>query len=140
MSIPPFVDSTGLLPPGDHEATLDEVKERFCWNYRRRVIYNGIEFTACELTKLQVTEIWLDGSFVTNKERPRDADVAYEVPAGSDPATWGLFSPQRRRDLKQYQHVDLLHYWPGQPSIRDFFCEDRNGTAKGIVRLLAGQP
>jgi hypothetical protein len=139
MSIPSFVGPAGLLPPGDHEATLSEIKERFCWNYRRTVIYNGLEYVVGELTNQRVTIIWVDGSFVTSKERPRDVDVACEVPAGGDPATWGWCSPQRQKDLKNAQHVHLFHCWCGQQrSIKDFFCQDRDGTSKGIIRLMVG--
>jgi|SRR5215469_7199049 len=136
MAIPAFVESTGLLPAGDYPATLAEIKERFCWNYRRTVIYNGLEFVASELTSHQVTTIWIDGSFVTTKDRPRDVDVACEVPDCCDPTHWGLCSPSRRKDLKRFWHVDLLHYWHGQPPIKEFLSKDRDGTDKGIIQLL----
>jgi hypothetical protein len=103
------------------------------------VIYSGLEFVVGELASHQVTTIWVDGSFVTSKERPGDVDVACEVPAGADTATWGWCSPQRQKDLKKVQRVHLFHCWIGQqPSIKDFFCKDRDGTPKGIIRLVAG--
>lgn len=89
MPIPSFVKPSGLLPPGDHEATLDEIKDRFCWTYRRRVIYGGLEFVTDELKSYEVTSIWVDGSFATDKARPQDVDVACDVPPGSDPNDWG---------------------------------------------------
>jgi Family of unknown function (DUF6932) len=137
MTIPAFEESTGLLPPGDHEATLAEIKARFCWNYRRREIYMGLEYVTGELRSHQVEHIWVDGSFVTSKQNPRDVDVAYGVPIGVDPDDWGWLAPARRHDLKRLRRVDLLPDWPGQPSIYDFFCQDRDGTKKGIVRLMA---
>ncbi|SRR6266536_127805 len=136
MCIPGFVALTGLLPPGDHEATLAEIKDRLCWNYRRREIYNGLEYVAGELTNHHVERIWVDGSFVTNKARPNDVDVAYEVPSGADNNTWGMLSPQRRRDLKKYHRVHLLDDWPGQPQINRWFCKDKDGNEKGIIRLI----
>ena len=136
MAIPSFTE-VGLLPPGNHEATLKEIEERFVWSYGRKVIYDGLVFVTDQLNSSNVTTIWVDGSFVTAKVRPRDVDVAYEVPAETDPYQWGLLSPDRRRDLKKYQRVDLLAYWPGQSAIIDYFCEDRDGTAKGIIQLIA---
>jgi hypothetical protein len=135
MAIPAFEQSTGLLPPGDHEATLAEIYDRLCWNYRRKEVYQGLEYVAGELRSHQVAQIWVDGSFVTNKDRPRDVDVAYEVPEGANPDDWGWLSPARHRDLKKFRRVDLHQDWPGQPKMYKFFCHDRNGTPKGIVRL-----
>lgn len=136
MTIPPF-EASGLLPPGDHEATLAEIQERFCWNYRRRKIYQGLEYATGELVSHKVEKIWVDGSFATRKERPGDVDVAYEVPVGADPDDWGWLSPGRRRDLKKIHSVDLWPDWPGQPQMKTFFCSDDNGNSKGIIRLIA---
>jgi hypothetical protein len=135
--IPAFEESTGLLPPGEYQASLAEIREVLCWNYRRREIYNGLEYVAGELRSHQVDQIWVDGSFVTSKERPRDVDVAYEVPPGADPDGWGWLSPARHNDLKKFRRVDLHQDWPGQQQMSKFFCQDRNGTQKGILRLLA---
>ena len=135
MAIPRFEEPSGLLPPGDHEATLTEIGERFCWNYRRKEIYKGLEYVAGELLSHQVERIWVDGSFVTKKERPGDVDVAYEVPLGADPDSWGWLSPGRRRDLKKVHRVDLLPDWPGQPQINRWFCQDEDGNPKGIIRI-----
>ena len=135
--IPPFEKSTGLLPPGEYEASLAEIRETLCWSYRRRVIYGGLEYVAGELRSHQVDRIWVDGSFVTSKERPGDVDVAYEVPQNSDPDDWGWLSPVRHNDLKKFRRVDLHQDWPGQPRISNYFQQDRDGTPKGILRLVA---
>jgi hypothetical protein len=136
MAIPPFDESTGLLPPGDHEATLIEIEGRLCWNYRRKEIYRGLEYVAGELVSHHVDKIWVDGSFVTRKERPGDVDVAYEVPEGGDPEGWGWLSPQRRGDLKKIHRVHLFPDWPGQPQLNRWFCSDKDGNDKGIIRLI----
>jgi len=135
MPIPGFTPQ-GQLPPGDHKATIKEVEERFTWTFGRRALYDGLVYVADNLTQRNVDIIWVDGSFVTNKERPRDVDVAYEVPDGTAPEHWGLFSPIRRHDLKKYMRVDLLPYWPGQDDIKQIFCHDRNGSEKGIIQLI----
>jgi hypothetical protein len=137
MTIPPFVAPGGALPPGEHPATLKEINTRFTSNYARKQICQGLKFVVGELASHDVEIIFVDGSFVTNKERPRDVDVAYEIPDGADPWGWGLLSPARRKDLKRYQRVDLLHYWPNQPEIKSYFCHDRYDNPKGIIRLIA---
>jgi hypothetical protein len=136
MAIPEFEESHGLLPPGDHEATLAEIQARLCWNYRRKVIYSGLEYVAGELISHHVEKIWVDGSFVTKKERPGDVDVAYEVPDDADPGEWGWLSPQRHDDLKKVRRVDLWADWPNQPQMNRWFCSDENGNEKGIIRLI----
>ena len=134
MPIPEFEES-GLLPLGDHEATLAEIRDRFCWNYRRKEIYSGLEYVTDELISHDVKNIWVDGSFTTSQERPGDVDVAYEIPVDSDPWEWGWLSPARRRDLKKIRRVDLLPDEPGTSTFHDYFSQV-NGTLKGIIRLM----
>jgi len=40
--LPQLDPLTGLLPPGEHEASWDEVEERFGWNERRRAMLDGL--------------------------------------------------------------------------------------------------
>ena len=137
MGIPQFEESSGVLPPGDHEATLADVSETLCWNYSRRQIYRGLEYVAGELISHQVDKIWVDGSFTTRKERPKDVDVVYEIPLGANPDDWGWLSPRRRRDLKKIHRVDLLADLPGKPNFYSLFCQNKDdGTPKGIIRLI----
>lgn len=39
--IPQF-DGYGLLPPGIHDCTLDEVRDRLCWTTKRQEIFDGL--------------------------------------------------------------------------------------------------
>jgi len=43
VPIPPFDPVTGLLPPGEHVASWDEVRERFGWNLLRRRLLDGLQ-------------------------------------------------------------------------------------------------
>src|SRR2546421_7238272 len=67
VPIPEFTsDSNGCyLPAGDHAATLAEIEVRFATNHRRREIFKGLVFVVERLRERGVTEIWVDGSFVT---------------------------------------------------------------------------
>jgi hypothetical protein len=142
--LPDFEDATGNLPGGRHDATLDEVRTRFGYNFRRREIIAGLEDVLHALKTHGVVDIWLDGSFVTSKMRPSDVDVVYSPVAGDDPSNWPdteLVSPDRKRHLKKYYRVDLWPYPSHQPSgktILEFFETDRNGKSKGIVHLIEG--
>ena len=81
----PEHDINGLLPPGIHACTLDEVRARLCFNRDRQRLLDGL----CRL----LAEWWpqfgltavvlIDGRFVRQKPVPADIDVVFEL----DPAT-----------------------------------------------------
>jgi hypothetical protein len=149
MPIPPFDDETGYLPPGEHEADWTEVYQRFGWTYRRRMILAGLRAVLDRLWERSVTTCWFDGSFVTSKQRPRDVDVIYLPPPGSDVTAWGDLSPTNRSRLKDLRQVDLWPYPSPQPggfrkpmameTILEFFSHDRDGRPKGLI-IYKGAP
>jgi hypothetical protein len=147
MPIPEFDPRTGWLPAGTHEATWEEIEARFGFNYRRRQMLADLSWVVKELRERGVDEIYLDGGFVSEKERTRDIDVVFVAPAGSSSATWGLLSPGRRAELKKVFRVHLWEHPSPQPAsnspgkyvtIKEFFETDRNGEAKGLVQLING--
>jgi hypothetical protein len=144
MPIPPLDSGTGYLPPGDHTATLDELEEAFGWNYRRRQLLLDLKLVLGKLWGVGAVRVWIDGSFVTAKERPRDVDVLYELPAGRSPdGSFGILHPVNRKQLKNMHRVDLwLHPSPQGPTgskpLHDFWASDRSGIDKGMV-LLEGR-
>ena len=144
MAIPDY-DALGNLPEGDHEATLTEVKERYAYNFRRREIYDGLTHVVGLLRLKAVETVWLDGSYVTSKIRPSDADVIFVPPAGQDTTTWDLLSPVRRADLKRYYRVDLWEFpscgrhgrsFSKSMTIKEFFGSDENDQPKGMILLV----
>lgn len=144
MPIPDFDDQTGYLPAGDHCASLDDVERRYCWTYRRREIFASLKRIVEQLEANGVETIWLDGSFVTDKDRPGDVDVIYVPPPGSNIAAWGLLSPSRRKDLKKLERVDLWPFPSPQPvprkpgqyqTIKDYFSTDLDDNPKGFIQL-----
>jgi hypothetical protein len=139
--------ATGRLPPGRHHASLDEVVSAFGAGPQRLRLVDGLLWVASRLEQKGVTTIWIDGSFVTDKHRPRDVDVIYLPPRGADPRTWGVLSPSRRKELKAAYRVDL---WPhpspqpkrvgfGHEPLIDLFTHDRDGTEKGIVEVTLAE-
>lgn len=141
MPIPPLDDATGYLPAGDHQATWTELVERFGGTYGRRQILQGLRFVLDQLRNRGVTHAWIDGSFVTDKPRPRDVDVLYDPPVDADVTTWAVLAPQRRQELKQLQSIDLWPHPSPQPtdalgttmSLHDMWATDRSGRPKGMV-------
>lgn len=136
-------DSTGYLKAGVHEATLEELAAAFgAVNFRRRAIMDGLRWVVERLRNYGVETIWVDGSFLTSKERPGDVDVVYVPPDGADTGTWGYLSFPNRRELKKLKKVDL---WPhpspqrrglGAIPLIEWFQTDEDGVAKGVLLLI----
>jgi len=78
VSLPPFESTTGRLPPGEHVATWEEVVDRFGWNRRRRQLLDGLAEALALLADDGCTRVWINGSFVTDKDEPGDFDVAWD--------------------------------------------------------------
>ena len=85
-TIPDFT-ADGLLPPGDYEVTLDELRKsplvagfvdsaaRPQWDapWRGRLV-DHLEVLVRQLWRVGVTEIFVDGSFAEDKDHPNDID------------------------------------------------------------------
>jgi len=76
-----FPDGQDFLPPGAHEATVDEVKQglvdAFPASRTRAPIYQdwlGLRNDIASI--LPIERQWLDGSFATRKLDPNDLDLA----------------------------------------------------------------
>ena len=70
----------GFLEPGFHDWTLDEVHERLVLGFprseTRRRLASGYERLIGVFARNELdVEQWLDGSFVSSRENPRDLDL-----------------------------------------------------------------
>jgi hypothetical protein len=85
--LPPF-NSDGFLPLGDYELTLSELASSFLvqgppnapnWDevWRGKLCFN-LSVLVDELRKVGITEIFIDGSFVEDKDHPNDIDGYFE--------------------------------------------------------------
>lgn len=141
----------GLLNPGFSEYKLDEFEKIFVNSFNesqsRKAIFNGfIKWMKQLLTFCYPDEIWVDGSFVTNKVNPNDMDIVVFVDLivlynnkreleemrkfGEENLcdTYIAFSPNEHYpgNIKLVNH---RNYWKGQ------FGFDREDNPKGIVKL-----
>jgi len=80
--IPALVELAGapwkVLPTGVHQATLSHIGDTFATNGRRRKLYKGLVDASKSLAKAHVRYIYLDGSFVTEKDIPGDYDACWD--------------------------------------------------------------
>lgn len=79
----PDVLASGWLPDGVHEATLEELRERFgrfrTSDKRVRMCARLCEYLA-ELKAWKITDVaYVDGSFVSAKGDPDDVDVTFAL-------------------------------------------------------------
>ena len=129
----PIPDLDGsYLPPGEHDASLEEVEAQFGSSSMKRIrLHVSLRNTIAELRALGVTDIWIGGSFISDKRRPDDVDIVYDPPAGSDLDGWGLLAPARRQHLKEARGVDLL--W--SIDVVHFFKTDSENRPRGVIRI-----
>lgn len=144
--IPPLVALQGspwlVLPPGIHQAGLDDVGAAFATNVWRRDLFNGLVDAAGRLRSAQCSTIYLDGSYVTGKPKPGDFDACWDPTdvdmekldpvfldfsngrAAQKAAFKGEFFPSSRT------LADVSH------AVLEFFQIDRfTGKKKGIVSI-----
>jgi hypothetical protein len=143
MAIPGFDPNSGpplTLPPGEHEASLDEIREFFGFSYRRRELFEDLERIVVQLFEQGALKIWLDGSYVTGIKNPQDTDVVFLSPEGADFSPWLI----AQRHLKRRFRVHLWDYpsyqakpgvWPAgqRRPITEYFKSTEDGTEKGII-------
>lgn len=88
MELPPF-DGDGLLPLGDYEMEPEDIKvsmlvdgpeEGFSdWDFEWRLrLVEDLEVMVGQLREVEVTEIFVDGSFAEDKDHPNDIDGYFE--------------------------------------------------------------
>jgi len=140
--IPDFVDIGGpwkVLPPGVHNATLEEVETRFAISDHRKRLFSGFRGGVMALRKAGCRKIYLDGSFVTEKPIPADFDVCWDSMGVDitklDPVFLD-FCDGRKKQKKTFHGeffpVDFLAN--GKNFFFDFFQIDRyTENAKGII-------
>jgi hypothetical protein len=142
--IPEFEPKTGHLPPGIHEASWDEIAALFGYTAHRRHLLEGLRKVLLALKEAGCRRVYIDGSFVTAKEHPADFDGCWEV-QGVDvdvlshraPALLS-FRERRKAQKEAYGGEMFLAHMPADPfgtRFVDFFQQDRDGNAKGIIAI-----
>ena len=142
--IPPLRDD-GLLPPGIHWASWDELSERFGTNPWRRLLLSGLRAALEELGRAGCRTLYVDGSFVTDKVQPGDYDACWDMlgvdPDILDPVLF-IFDPGRKTQKAKY----LGELFPassqanpeGQTFLEFFQTDKESGGPKGIVAIDLG--
>jgi hypothetical protein len=140
--IPPLVDNGGpwkIVPPGVHDATLDEVRASFAINPRRKNLFKGLTRACKSLKAAGCMVVFLDGSYVTDKPNPGDYDVCWD-PTNVDPIKLDPvfldFKDKRATQKSKYGGEFFLSSGlaDGTNNFVEYFQNDKEtGTKKGII-------
>lgn len=142
--IPTFRE--GRLPPGVHKATLGELRDKLGWGRRRKNLIDGLEMALRLMANCGIERVYLDGSFVTDKDRPGDIDGCYDPPSGANlGAMYPIWpwTPANRAMSKTMFGIELApSRFPatrsGEPYI-SFFQSDESGNPRGVVLIELGR-
>ena len=141
----PSFDERGNLPPGIHSATWDEIVERYATNERREQLLDGLRDAIRSLRAAGCSRVYLDGSFIAEKELPGDFDACWEMdgvdPEMLDPVLLDftdLRAAQKARFGGELFPAEVAAESGGIPFI-EFFQRDRvTRLPKGIIGINLG--
>ncbi len=140
----PNFDNDGNLLPGLHPAEWDELAQRFGITPHRKRLLDGLIRAARSLKVAGCLKLFVDGSFVTEKEVPVDYDCCWE-PAGVnplllDPVLLDFSNSRIAQKLKYFGELfpstAKAEALPPRRTFLEFFQKDRTtGNPKGIIGL-----
>lgn len=142
MAIPNF-DNNGVLPYGIYAASIDDIGEYFCsyGNIKiRETLFESFNKYLNDVMKHNVqVEIYIDGSFVTNKEEPGDIDVLimYDVEYYNDDWKKLIYNEYVKIHYKGVHVLPASLYSDSKEMTLDFAhdCENMPNVRKGLVRV-----
>ena len=159
IELPPFTKD-GVLPPADYVFTFEELKQTYLilgphpksdypdWDVTWRLhLVENTKIICDQLFTVGITEIFINGSFVEDKDHPNDIDGYFECDAlfflsGDlerklnelashkiwtwDPGTRRPYRSYFKKQLPMWHQyrVDFYPYWEGQLS----GIQDKKGT------------
>jgi len=139
MSIPAF--KNGELPVGEHQASLSEIDNRFGKSTdKRKNLMKKFKSVVKNMKSAGVKTIWIDGSFVTDKQEPSDIDGCWEYTTAVDLKKLDpVFLERSRNAMKQKYGLDffisnIIEFDSGLPFPK-FFQLNKDHSPKGIVVL-----
>ena len=137
--IPKF-KKTGALPTGVHYADWNEFTERFGFNKSRQTLLKSLLKGLKLLFKNGCEQVYIGGSFVTDKPEPGDIDVCFD----NSLMKWVQFQQKYPEfvlnekgfyDLYEKFKANFYPYNSYDDYFFHFFQYSRSGEAKGLVKL-----
>jgi len=130
-----------VLAPGIHDATMKEIEARYATNPQRNLIFKGLVAVIAGLRAAGCKDIYLDGSFVTEKEHPGDFDGCWD-PTGVDdkkldPILLDFTNKRANQKAKYRGEFFLSSGWAALGhTFLSYFQKDKDtGKPKGIIHV-----
>jgi hypothetical protein len=131
--IPKFNDN-GYLPPGIHEASLEEIEARFGQDSElRRVQVESLRWLVELAKRAGVSRLILNGSFVTDVLEPNDVDCVLLI-GPSFPA-----DPLAKDELQAglpFLELNVVESADFEFLVTRFFATGRKRLPKGVVEMI----
>ena len=143
--IPDFVIVDGiqwpLLPPGIYDSTMDEIFTRYAITPWRLQLFYGLKKGIDHLFSCGCRQVFLDGSYITQKLLPADYEVIWDMQFVDgdmlDPIFLDFSNGRYNQKQKYFGEYfpDTIEAGSGKPFL-DFFQQDKDtGSPKGIIRV-----
>lgn len=142
--LPDFNDN-GDLPTGIHQATLEEIIERFGrWSPQRLIMAQRLE----RIYSLAVETGHLDrfiifGSFVTNKPDPGDVDIFLLMENTFDVSQFSGETALMFNHMEAQNYEGASIFWMrrlaalvGEQAAIEYWQLKRDGTKRGIIEVI----
>ena len=142
MSIPAVLPN-GELPPGEYQASLDDIEARYGVSTDcRKLLMQGLHKAARNFELSDVSTLWINGSFITDKEEPNDIDGCWEYTSAIDTKKLDPVFLGSRKEIKKKYGLDffianIIEAGSGLPFPK-FFQVNSNGDPKGIIVVKLG--
>ena len=131
----------GLLPPGIHEAGLEDVAKAMASTPWREWLLEGLRLALADLAVAGCATAYLDGSYVTDKAKPSDYDLCWDH-AGVDrsllhPVIEKVTPPRTEQKLRYRGDIlpNIVESNSGLLFVDFFQVHKETGAPKGIVKL-----
>lgn len=137
----PDLDIDGALPPGIHIATWGEVVDAFGGSTHRTELLAGLLDVLHDLQRAGCRIVYLDGSFVTDKEVPGDYDLCWEMDAVDfnklHPVIQDVQAPRAAQKARYRGDIlpNVTEGSSGAPFVEFFQQNKVTGGVKGIVAI-----
>lgn len=142
--IPALEDVGGpwkVLPPGIHEASMEEIELHFGTNEHRKRLLNGFKRAQEILRAAGSADIYLNGGFVGDNPQPADFDCCWDsngVDVSKLDPVFLDFSNKRSAQKQKYGGEFFpasSEAAPGEFFLTYFQKDKHTGKPKGIIRV-----
>jgi hypothetical protein len=142
----PNLTKAGLLPPGIHDCTIEEIEQRFGGpprSRRRALLLELSAYVSTIETATLAESLIVAGSYVTSAAEPNDVDILLVLPALHEMSARlrpGHYNLIARARVQKHSSIDLF-VAPAESEryreLTEFFqlVRDRRDLQKGILRV-----